>query len=526
MKRLFPLLFTLGAIGTLSAQPTWADDISCIVYKHCSNCHNDFGVAPFNLMSYDEVFASRFAVESAVVNKNMPPWMPDQEYAPMAYANVLSAEEIQLISDWVAAGAPEGNPADAPEPPVFETEMEIPDADWTITTDEFTVPNNSSDLYKCFVVQTNFAEDRYITAMEILPSNRNIVHHVLIYEDISNDPIEEDNDDPNVGFECYSTPPTNSPTSNLIGEWVPGSTARYLPEGTGIKIPAGTNIIIQVHYPEGTSGQSDFTTVNMNFTTDPNVREIYNDQLLDHLENIDNFLIIFPYTTPTFHEEYTVPYDMSLISVFPHAHLICERMWSYAELPNGDIINLVDIPKWDFNWQGFYHYPQPIFVPEGTKLHGYAKYDNTPDNPNNPNNPPQLVTLGEATTDEMMLFFYSFMEYQPGDENIMIYDISSDGVNDACSNSVGIYDIDEKVGISIFPNPVMDGGLNVDIAGEIAPGTEIEITDVTGRVILKTVCDSDRRITLPNGAGNGMYFARLIENGVQVSKTQKITVLK
>ncbi len=528
MKKIyFPIWLILAWPILSQAQPTWSDDIACIIYSHCSGCHTSNGIAPFNLMDYPEAYANRYAIQSSVNDKSMPPWPPNQDFRELAHANVLTDDEITLINQWVDFGAPEGDPMNAPEPPVFDNVSEITDEDMILELPEYTVPPISSDLYKCFVIQTDLGEDKSITGIEIIPGNRNIVHHVLVYQDLSNSAVNQDNNDPSEGFTCFGTPGSSS--AELIAGWAPGSRARILPAGMGIPLPNGTNIVVQIHYPNGSTGEVDATKIKLKFADGNNLRTVYNQPILNFIENINEPLVIPANTVKSFHAEFEIPIDVTGINIAPHAHLICTSMRCEAELPSGEIVPLIDIPEWDFNWQGFYDFKSPVILPANTKLHGYATYDNTSNNPNNPNNPPQMVTAGEATTDEMMVFYVSFLLKLPGDENIVIDADDHAGHHDDCTptNSVGIADLDIRMEMEIFPNPVNGSNIRIELPQISGNDSMIEVSDATGKKIatirpsgMTTILDVEEQ-----GWTTGIYFFRIVENGTQLTRTHKIVIM-
>lgn len=523
MKKILTILSFCFITASVYAQPTWSDDIACIIYTHCSTCHNDVGIGPFNLMNYDDAFNNRYFMEPRIVDRIMPPWPPNQDYRAMAHANVLTDDEIAMFSAWVAAGAPEGNPANAPEVPIFETDEVIINPDVVLTTEEYTVADVNDDLYKCFVIQTNWPEDRFVSELEIFPDNRNIVHHVLVYTNTTDGPINNDNDDPAIGYECGGS--IEGGDNILFGEWVPGSMPRKLPEGTGIRIPAGASLVLQVHYPEGSEGQTDFVTLNINFAEGENIREVLQDQTLDHQDDIVNGpLVIFPFETKTFHEMYVLPETRTFLAVSPHAHLICTEMWSYAVKPDGEVVNMVEIPNWDFDWQGFYDYTEPIILPAGTELHGYAKYVNDNDNPN-VTGIPNLVTLGEETEDEMMLFFYSYLMYEPGDENIEMDGAGHLVHHDDCETPIAVGNEDMQFSeISFYPNPVKNNTFHVEW-NESTSDYSFELTDISGKQLLLDDCSGDCEINIAQDIPNGVYFGTVIQDGVRL-RTEKVVVMR
>ncbi len=531
MKRTFTLIFFLViGIRISYSQVNWADDVACIIYSHCTECHTATGIAPFNLESYQDAFTYRYAIQGAVADKSMPPWPPNQDFNAMAHANELTQDEIDLISAWVNAGAPEGNPMDAPEPPVFDNPEVITDPDYVVELPSYTVPASNDDLYKCFVIPTDLGEDKKITDIEIIPGNRNIVHHILMYQDISNQSVIEDQNDPDIGFTCFGDP--GSQSAELMAGWVPGSRPVDLPPGMAIPLPDGANIIVQIHYPEGSEGETDQTKINLKFSDESGLRDILNFPILNHLTTINEPLFIQPNQVKSFHSQFQLPVSATGISVAPHAHLVCTSMRMEAELPNGNIVNLIDIPEWDFNWQGFYSLESPVILPQGTILHGYATYDNTSNNPNNPNNPPQPIYAGESTTDEMMVFYVSFMLYQPGDENLVLNPDGGEhwGHHEDCepSSTVGLLELEEKVDVRFSPNPIHgQSTLFIDIDQPASTASyQVEFTDLVGRKVADFTCDSNCSITLPDSMGEGVYLFRILENGTPITNARKIVVLK
>ncbi len=466
-------------------------------------------------------------MQSAIESKVMPPWPPNQDYREFANANILTDEEIQLFQDWVNAGAPEGDPTQAPEPPVITSSAGIENPDLTMTTDVFTVPNINSDLYKCFVFQTNWGEDKYISEIEVYPNNRNVVHHILAYKNTTNEPVIEDQNDPSLGFECGGS--IEGGDNILMAEWVPGSRPWKLPEGTGIKIEDGTNIVMQVHYPIGSDGQQDFITMNIKFADGTSVREVFQDQTLDHIEHLQNPpFVILPYETKTLHEKYVLEQDRTFLGVAPHAHLICTKMWSYAILPSGEQINMVEIPNWDFNWQGMYYYPEPILLPEGTELHGYARYVNNPDD--NPNVPsiPNLVYLGEDTEDEMMLFFYTYLFTEPGDENLEANGEVGHLDHSACGGTPNpVYELEADKSITLYPNPMEEDKFFVEMKNQAVEGIyDLELTDMTGKKIWEQSCQGNCEVNIPSSLVNGVYFARILQDGKEIMSAQKMVLMR
>lgn len=522
---LFLFLFFWSSTGFSQNQITWSDQIGCLVYSHCTPCHNDKGIAPFSLESYEEAFEKRFLMESYIARRLMPPW-PPSDYSGIAHDRSLSEQEIELFKRWVEEGAPQGG-TETLQPPVVTSNLEITDPDFSHRLEPFVVPDlRELDLYRCFVIPTNESEDRYITGVEIIPGNRSIVHHVLLFQDTTNIPIELDLADPEPGYTCFGGVGVNS--ASMIGGWVPGSSASFAPEGMGIFLPKGANLIVQLHYPEGSAGQVDSTLINLKFSESDDVRSILNLPALNHFMGMDRPLFIPANTRQSFKQTFSpVPLKVTVTGIAPHAHLICESMKAYATTLQGDTIPLIDIPHWDFEWQGFYQFKEPVIIPFGATLHGEATYNNTVSNPHLPGDIPQDVSVGEATTDEMMIFFLSLSVYQSGDEN-MIIDTTSHKVHlDDCSTALNVTtDISESDGahFSLGPNP-SHGRIYIDLMTDNT--TRIEFSDVMGTPIWSTeVHPGMNSIALPTTFGSGVYFYSLAQREKYVGERKKLILIR
>ena len=458
MKQLILLVFSATLLSASAQTPTWADDVACILYSHCTNCHNDNGVAPFSLMTYSDADYYAQDIQVATQSGYMPPWPPDPEYNSLAHERVLSEDEKAILEAWWLGGSQQGNLANAPTPPVYSnSNIVITDPDISVRMEDYTLGTMTDDEYRCFVMQPNTTQETWITGIEVLPGNSAIVHHVLVYQDTSNEAILADLADPDPGYTCFGG--VGSIAAKLVALWVPGSDVYFTPPGMGLKLPAGANLVMQVHYPYGSDGQLDSTRVNFLTTTTPQ-RNLAIDPILEHFSSITNGpLIIPPDQIVTFHEEFQIPWPVTITAVGPHAHLLGKRMWSYAVTPSNDTIQLIDIPNWDFHWQGLYEFRQPIILPLGTVLHGYATYDNTAANPENPNDPPAWVFLGEATTDEMMLFFFAWTISNVGDEDIVIDTALHSAHHLDCETNFNV-GIDESLStlqeLTIWPRPAND----------------------------------------------------------------------
>ena len=243
-------LFCFLSLKYKAQSPTWAQDIAPILYSNCTSCHHTGGLAPNSLMSYTDAFNFRFMIKQYVDSNYMPPWPPDPQYKHLAHERVLSVTDKNKISQWVLGGGQQGNAAGAPTPPTYtNTATQLSSIDFTGKMQNYMV-NTANDLYRCFVINTNFSVDKFAAEIEVKPGNSSIVHHVLVFEDTTALIKQKDSLDPGAGYTSFFG--TGSNDSRLIGEWVPGTAPIKFPNLMGVRLRKNTRIILQIHYPQGT----------------------------------------------------------------------------------------------------------------------------------------------------------------------------------------------------------------------------------------------------------------------------------
>lgn len=473
-------IFLLLAFAAVSKAQSvnWANDIAPILYDHCAKCHRPDGIGGFSLMDYASAFTMRDEIAGAVISREMPPWKADPDYRHFTGENYLKDNEIALIEQWVANNAPSGNLAEAPAPPVFPVGSEIGVPDMILQTPAYTM-TAFEDEYRCFVLPSGIAETVFLRGMEVIPGNHMAVHHVLIYEDVSGQGAALDQQTPEAGYVSFGGPGFSG--ARLVGAWVPGARAQLLPENMGIKLTGGADLIVQVHFPGSANGLTDQSKINLFFTEqNQNIREVTIAPLLNHsLFSMENGPLEIPANTiKEFSNKFTAPKNASLLAVAPHMHLIGRSVKCFGVTPQNDTIPLISIPDWDFHWQGNYNFQKLQKIPIGTKLKSYVVYDNTENNPHQPSFPPKDVVVGEATTDEMMLTYFVYTDYLPGDENIIIDStLLTSGTSPDLPQSTGFVQ-----SVTVMPNPVKDLAL---VRFELATHEEVYmfLTDGTGKIV-------------------------------------------
>jgi len=445
----------------LEAQnPNFSEDIASIVYQNCSKCHHSGGIAPFPLISYQEVYQKRYMIQYAVNNGIMPPWPPDSTFQHYVHERFISQSDIAAINNWINTGAAQGDSTLAPNPPVFNDGAMLGTPDLKLTIPVYTSKATNHDDYVCFTLASGLMQDRIIRAVEVVPGDRSIVHHTLVFVD-STASFPTDT----IGSDC------GGPSSGaLVTVYAPGGQATVFPNGNqvkmGIRMPAGSNIILSMHYPEGSAGKKDSTSVNIYFYPPgtQGIRKIVTKAILEDWSfciapnKIDTVTAMFPPVG-------TIQGNFSVLSVFPHMHLLGKKIESYGIDAQGDTIPFERINNWNFGWQDFYYFRHLQKVPAGTKLYAHAIYDNTTNNPFNPNNPPQQVCAGLSTTDEMFLVYLMYLPYQTGDELIDMDSLLS------LPNGIPPSKTIPSAALHIYPNPVsqnLDIRFRMDHAGKVS----------------------------------------------------------
>ncbi|SRR5579883_903082 len=372
------------------AEVTFSHDVAPILYRHCAPCHHPGAVAPFSLIQYPDVAKRAHLIAAVTARRYMPPWLPAAPH--FQNERRLSEAEIAILQRWAAAGAPQGDAKETPAPPAFA-------GDWPLGTPglavemraEFAVPADGPDLYQCFVIPLETAPERYVKAVDIRPGNPRVVHHALLFQDLTREARRRDHGS---GYPCFGTP--GFLPARGLGGWTPGKQPVPQPPGMAETLYPRADLVLQVHYHPIGKPESDRTQVALYFTPDQPRRRLMDVGLESNRIDIPAGDAHYRVT-----DHFTFPVAVDVIGVIPHAHYICRDMRGTAILPGGARRTLIHIPEWDFNWQDQYRYPAPIRLPAGTRVEMEFTYDNSAANPRNPNHPPQRVVYGPATTDEM-----------------------------------------------------------------------------------------------------------------------------
>lgn len=398
------VLFTFAAAKRRSATSpgavTYNKEVSRILQEHCQGCHRPGDIAPFALMTYRDAAAVAPQIKLMTQLRRMPPWKPAEGVGDFVGARRLSQHEIDVLAQWADAGAPEGRAEDAPPAPEPKGDWVLGQPDLVLgMTKDFTPPTDR-DEYRCFSIPVPSNNDLWISTIDFRPGDRATVHHIVPYLDPTGASAKLDKD--GSGYTCFGGPMIE--TDDIIGAWSPGGRPTPLPEGTAIRLPKGARVLMQVHYhPHFGKVGVDRTELGLYFAK-TEVKKVL------RYDAVANTRLFIPAGAPNQHIEATTVLgaDIELASIYPHMHLLGKSIRAEAILPDGTLVPLIDIPQYEFQWQGQYVYRNPIKLPRGTTLRIESVYDNSTNNPNNPNSPPKDVRWGEASTDEMCVVLFGY----------------------------------------------------------------------------------------------------------------------
>ncbi|HVS81437.1 MAG TPA: cytochrome c [Pyrinomonadaceae bacterium] len=390
------LLFAcLFAMTTSSAEDTskvvdnnvtFTKDVAPIFYKNCTACHRPGEVAPMSLLTYKDARPWAKAIREKVVEKQMPPWHADPRHGEWLNDRRISQEAIDTIAKWVDGGAREGDPKDLPPAPEYAEGWRIGKPDQTFSIPEQAVPADGVVSYQYLTVPTNLKVDRWITAAEIRSTGRDVVHHVIVF-------VQE--------------PGTTRAEGRLLVGFAPGEQPAMFAPGFAKKVPAGSNLVFQVHYTPNGTATKNISTVGLIYAKTPVKYAVVTRPVLE-----TRFVI--PAGDPNYEVKsaYTFNEPAHLYSFMPHMHLRGKDFVYRAVFPDGTSKILLSVPNYDFSWQTYYVAKEPVAVPKGTRIECLAHYDNSTNNKYNPD-PTKAVRWGDQTWEEMMIGWMSFVYDNP-----------------------------------------------------------------------------------------------------------------
>jgi Tfp pilus assembly protein PilF/mono/diheme cytochrome c family protein len=376
---------------------TYHQHIEPIVSQNCAVCHHPGESAPFALLNYEDVKKHATQIAKVTQSHFMPPWLPEHGYGDFADERRLSDEQIQLIAQWVKEGAVEGKPTGAPTTQKWNEGWRLGQPDMIAQMPQaYTLPAEGKDVYRNFVVPLSMDTSRWVRAVELHAGNKQVVHHSFIMFDISGSARRSDAQDAEIGYPGMDAGEDVGVPGGQFLSWQPGKQPSLGSEARSWRLPKGADMVLQMHMRPGGKAEPVQSTVGFYFTEKP--PEQYPFVLVLRSTAIDippgekNYVI---------ESSYTLPVDVELTGILPHAHYLGRELAGNATLPDGSQRPLILIKNWDFNWQGDYRYKTPMALPKGTKVSMRFSYDNSSENVRNPSHPPKPVRYGLESTDEM-----------------------------------------------------------------------------------------------------------------------------
>jgi peroxiredoxin len=375
---------------------TFSKHIARILQNNCQECHRPGQIGPMSLISHDDATGWAESIKEVVSERRMPPWFADPKYGKFSNDRRLPQQDYDTLMAWIDQGCPKGDEKDLPPPRQFADGWRIGKPDLVVTMpEEFEVPARAPKggiPYQNFFVDPQLTEDHWVERAEAKAGSPEVVHHVAV----------------------FILPPgkrffQNDPTIQTLAGSAPGDLPMIMPKDTAKRIPAGSKLIIQLHYTPNGKAQKDRSSVALKFAQQP-----------PRLENRSipacNPLFRIPAGAENHQVEssFILPKDGWIINFMPHMHLRGKDFLYEAIYPDGKTETLLSVPKYNFNWQSVYRLAEPKPVPKGTRIHCVAHFDNSAKNPNNPD-PNKAAFWGDQTWEEMMIGWFD-LAYERGEK--------------------------------------------------------------------------------------------------------------
>jgi len=402
--------FTLSAAA--GAQPTFSRDVVPVLQRRCQTCHRPGQAGPMSFLTYESTRPWAKAIKAAVLQKKMPPWFADPNAGHFLNDPSLTQAEIDTLVRWADGGAPEGNAKDAPAPVqwpqgwLIQPEVVVKGPSYNVPAHP---PNNVVEWVNV-TVPTGFTRDTWITSVEIKPEHPEVTHHMCIafvphkpdvqYFTPAWNPKQRGDDG--------SALPDKGPTFTTVPVedcYVPGNPAiDYRPLHAAKLVPAGSDIFMSLHYTPNGKDVLDHVRIGFTVAKEPPQRRYVS---LGAASTRDPKKFAIPPGDPNWAGPpavVTFGESVELVFMLPHMHARGKDMTYTVEYPDGRKEVVLNVPRYDFNWQ--LGYQTSVKIPAGSRLRVDAHFDNSANNPFNPN-PNRTVYYGEMTWEEMMLGFFS-----------------------------------------------------------------------------------------------------------------------
>jgi tetratricopeptide (TPR) repeat protein len=389
-----------GYGGTAVLQvPTYTKDIAPLLAERCVMCHIPGGSAPFSLLTYEDAKRHAAQIATATRARYMPPWKADPADGPFVGQHPLSDAEIDRIQQWTTAGAIEGEAASTAKPPVPDRKVNgwrLGRPDLIVTLPQpYLLQAEGTDIFRIFVIPIPVGKTRFVRGLEFRPGNSGVIHHANIRIDKTGASRALDEADPGPGYSGLIARSADYPEGHFLG-WTPGQVAPLLPKDLTWRLDPHTDLVIETHMMPNGRQEEVQPSIGLYFSDTPSTRTPAMLRL--SRQNLD-----IPAGDPQYviTDSYTLPVDVDVQALQPHAHYRGRDILCEAKLPDGTIKQLLHIADWDFRWQHVFRFEHPVHLPSGTTLAMRWLYDNSPGNSRNPERPPKRARWGQHSSDEM-----------------------------------------------------------------------------------------------------------------------------
>jgi hypothetical protein len=375
---------------------TFNQHIAPLIFRHCAPCHRPGQAGPFSLLTFDQVRKRGQQIVEVMTNQVMPPWPPAKSSVAFEGERRLAASEIQLMERWVAGGSLEGDKKQLPALPIWPPGWQLGEPDLVVRMPQaYLLGSAGKDVYRHFVIPIPSTVRRYVHAMELRPGSQS-VHHAFLLFDVTRQSRRTDAEDAELGIPGMSPPQSAQSPPGQFVSWQPGKTVRRGAPDEIWTLEPNTDLVLQMHLQPTGKPEMIQAEVGFYFTNTPPT------QFLGKLGLI-NYAIDLPagVTNQVVQDSFELPRDVELLGLIPHSHYIGRSVRGLAVLPTGEPREFLNIPRWDFRWQGDYRFATPLALRKGTRLIMEWSFDNSTNNVFNPRNPPTRVVYGLNTTNEM-----------------------------------------------------------------------------------------------------------------------------
>jgi tetratricopeptide (TPR) repeat protein len=401
---------------------TFTRDIAPIVFARCASCHHPGEAAPFSLLTYDDVRRRGRQIVEVTQKRLMPPWLPTEGEGHFVHARRLSDRELQALASWVEAGMPRGDESQLPTTPEFASGWQTGQPDLVLESPAYRLDSQERDVFRNFVVPVGLDAPRWVESIELRAENPRVTHHARLGVDSFNDSVRRNAEDGQPGYPGMAW--AQDPDGQLV-VWAPGMTAMGGQPGVAWRLFPKSYLVLHTHMQPSGKPEIVKFQIGIHFAKDAPTQHPV-------MMRIGSCNIDIPAGAAhhEVHDEYILPIDVDVHTIFPHAHSLCRQLSVVAVRPDGSREPLITIDRFDENWHDCYRFEHAMRLTRGTRLISTFAYDNTADNPRNRNHPPRRVVYGSNASDEMADVYLQVTAVRPDQraslmEHYKRYDLAS-----------------------------------------------------------------------------------------------------